>query len=316
MRTPEAVRRLASRQDDVVTTADLRRLGLDEPWVRRRVDAGLWQRVHRGVFVPHPQPPSWRTRARAALAHAGPGAVLSHASAGHLHELVAKPPWVIDVSVPAARQVPPTRGVRYRRRRTMPAVVASGGLVHVDLPDTVLDLLAETRSVDTAIGTLCDAVRTGVHPAAVRAAMADRPWLPGRGLLTELLGEVDVGIESPLESRYLRDVERAHGLPGGARQERQVVGGLWIRADCIYEEYGVRVELDGALAHAGGATAADVWRDNAVLLARSQLTLRYRWLHVGATPCATAHQVALALRSGGWRGVPRLCSPTCGVRRG
>lgn len=75
----------------------------------------------------------------------------------------------------------------------------------------------------------------------------------------------------------------------------------------------MRVELDGRLAHPFGRTDADVWRDNAVVLAHAELTLRYRWAHVAVAPCRTARQVAGALRAGGWRSRPARCSPACPV---
>ena len=133
-----------------------------------------------------------------------------------------------------------------------------------------------------------------------------------RSLVRELLGPGSEAIESPLEYRYARYVERAHRLPRGATQVRQLVGGRWIRADRVYD--GVRVELDGQLAHPFGATDEDVWRDNAVVLAHREVTLRYRWRHVAAEPCATAAQVRQALGQAGWRDRSRPCGPRCALR--
>lgn len=135
----------------------------------------------------------------------------------------------------------------------------------------------------------------------------------GRALLLELLGEAEPGIESPLEHRYARDVERRHGLPRARAQVRDRVGGRWIRADRVYEGLGVRVELDGRLAHPTGRTDDDTWRDNSVVIERSEVTLRYRWRHVAVEPCATAGQVASALRARGWTGGATRCSPTCAL---
>lgn len=73
----------------------------------------------------------------------------------------------------------------------------------------------------------------------------------------------------------------------------------------------MRVELDGQLGHPGGATDADVWRDNVVRVHTGDITLRYRWVHITATSCETASQVAQALRAGGWRGSVKACGPQC-----
>ena len=131
------------------------------------------------------------------------------------------------------------------------------------------------------------------------------------GVLVDL--EVEAGVESPLELRYRVAVERGHGLPQSELQTREVLSGRWIRADCRYRRYGVRVELDGRLAHPGGRTDQDTWRDNAALLETDEITLRYRWHHVAGTPCRTASQVVTALRRGGWQGTPRPCGPGCRV---
>ncbi|QHT57533.1 hypothetical protein GXP71_16625 [Cellulomonas sp. H30R-01] len=166
------------------------------------------------------------------------------------------------------------------------------------------------------VGLVCEVVRAGVRPGVVLLHAEERRALRHRALLVGMLGTdglLDQGVESPLEHRYLRDVERAHGLPSATAQRRDRVGGRWIRADRVHVALGVRVELDGQLAHPHGRTDDDVWRDNAVAVERSELTLRYRWRHVVAQPCRTAAQVAAALTARGWQGHPRRCGRDCTV---
>ena len=88
---------------------------------------------------------------------------------------------------------------------------------------------------------------------------------------------------------------------------------MWIRADCVYRGLGVRVELDGALAHPRGRTDADTWRDNAVVLERGEVTLRYRWRTWRRRAAAPPHRSAQhsARRLGGRA---RPCSPGCAVQ--
>ena len=172
----------------------------------------------------------------------------------------------------------------------MPEV--GGRLRTVHAAETVLDLLGEAADEDAAVGLVTSAVRAGVSARRILSWAEDRAVLAHRGLLRELLDDPTLGIESPLEHRYVRDVERAHGLPRTTGQVRQRVEGAWIRADRVHEGNGVRIELDGRLAHPGGATDRDVWRDNAVLIEHHDLTLRYRWNHVAGRPCAVARQVA------------------------
>lgn len=304
------VRALVARQDGVATTAQLAAGGVGPGAVGRRVRSGVWQRPFRGVVVLQSGRPSWRQRARAGLLAAGPGAALSHATAGYMHGIVAVPGRDVVVSVPATRAVCPRPGLVVRRRRVMP--VAGGALRTVTPEATLLDLVQDAPDDDAVVGLLCDAVRAGVLAGRVLRELEHRT-VRHRALVAAVLGDPDARVESPLEHRYDRDVERAHGLPRSRGQVRHVVDGRWVRADRVFAGLGVRVELDGQLAHPHGRTDRDVWRDNAVLVERAELTLRYRWHHVVVTPCATAGQLGRALRARGWRGSPTRCRPDCEV---
>ncbi|GAA4288182.1 hypothetical protein [Georgenia daeguensis] len=284
-------------------------LGIPPGYLADQVRRRLWQSPYPGVAVIHAGPLPWPTRARAALVYCGRGAALSHSAAAFRWGLTKKPPRQIDVSVPWERRVAGQRDLRIHLRRTMPD--SYGVLPTVHPPETVVDLWGELADADAAITLLCDAARARISLDDVAAAAAGRARLPRRKLLGELLEEVREGVESALERRYRVDVERRHGLPASKLQVRDHVGGRWIRADVVYPRHRLRVELDGTLAHPGGRTAADTWRDNAVLIERDERTLRYRWTHVAATPCRTASQVAAALRRGGWRGTARACRPGC-----
>ncbi|MEN0130234.1 MAG: hypothetical protein AAGC49_12395 [Brevundimonas sp.] len=281
--------------------------------VQRRVQSGRWQRLHQGVMLLHSGAPTWRERAHGAVLYAGRDAALSHASAAFVHGMAARPGAVIEVSIPATRAVRPSRGLRIHRRQKMPR--ASGRLRAVNEDATAVDLVDAARSLDEAVSAVVASVRRGLLPDRILAEAAERARLRHRAALVEMLSPGADEIESPLEFRYGRDVERRHGLPRGRTQLRQQVGGRWIRADRVYVGFATRVEVDGQLAHPHGRTDDDVWRDNALVLAHREVTLRYRWHHVAATPCASAAQVAHALRLGGWQGTPRRCGPSCTLDR-
>lgn len=304
---------LAARQFDVVRRGQLLAIGATGRWIDHRVSSGRWQRVFPGVYAVHSGPLPWRTRAAAALAHAGSGAALSHRSAGYLHEFAPEPPGVIEVSVDHRRRVDPQARLRIYRRRGVPP--SRGRLRAVDRAETAVDLAEAAQTADDVVGILCAAVRAGTWPEEIMGVLALRARVRGRALLVELLSEVAEGVESPLERRYCHHVERRHGLPRATLQVRQRIGGRWIRADALYAGLGVRTELDGALAHPEGRTDRDTWRDNSVLIAHGEITLRYRWSHVVGSPCDVARQVEQALRSRGWPGRARACGPACPVAR-
>lgn len=310
---PEVVARLADPQGGVVLTSQLVGAGADHDWIARQVAGRRWQRLHRGVLLTHTGPPAWRERAWAALLYAGPDAALSHESAAALQGIrpgvAARLP--VHVVIPERRRVSRAAGIVVHRRVTPPS--SSGRPRRTVVAETVVDVVANARSLDDAVGWLCDAARAGVQGQAVLDVLSRRPNVRRGALLREVLEEVARGVESPLERRYHLDVERAHGLPQARLQRQETVAGVRIRADAVYEGFRLRVELDGALAHPAGRTDDDTWRDNAVLLARGDVTLRYRWRHVALTPCATAAQVAGALRARGWSGTARRCHPGCAV---
>lgn len=303
------IARVGRPQAGVVTRSQLLALGCDDSSIARRITRGEWQRLHPGVIVPWSGPVPWLARAWGAVLGAGDGAALSGLSAAYLTGMVTRPPLVIDVTLPHNRRAGYGEGVRVHRRVRMPA--AGGRPRRVWRADTAVELAAASPTVDDAVGWVTAAARAGTNALELADAVARRPRFRHRGLLLELVAEVAEGIESPLERRYNHDVERRHGLPEARLQVRQLIAGLWLRADGIYDGYDVRVELDGWLGHPGGRTDADTWRDNAVVLEHREITLRYRWSHVAGTPCATATQVAAALVRAGWRGPLRRCGPAC-----
>lgn len=304
----------ARRRDDVVTVAEALALAVSPRSLQRQVDSGRWQRLHRGVYVIHNGPPTWRTTARAALAFAGRGAALSHDAAAYVHEFGGPPPRVVDVTIPGARYVMPSGGVRIHRAAGR-AVEMRARFPVVGKADTAADLSGAARGGDRVLEVVAAAVRAGAWPEHIAQAVERRPNARNRGLVLEMVLLAADGVESALELRYHRDVERRHGLPVARRQAWEKIGGWWIRADCVYEGLGVRCELDGAFAHPGGRTDRDTWRDNAVMIDRGDITLRYRWIHVAVAPCKTAAQVAAALRTRGWLGEARACGPACAVAR-
>ena len=135
-----------------------------------------------------------------------------------------------------------------------------------------------------------------------------------RAELDDVLTAAGSGIHSVLEYRYLRDVERAHGLPRSRHQVRVVIDGQVAYRDAYYEEYQVAVELDGRLAHPDEERWRDSHRDTRAG-AQGVQTCRYDWRDVYAHPCQTALLQAQVLRRRGWRGTPKPCSPGCPVGR-
>ena len=77
-----------------------------------------------------------------------------------------------------------------------------------------------------------------------------------------------------LELCYLRNVERAHGLPRGERQVPAIGIAGRIYRDVEYKTYRTVVELDGRAAHPESDRWRDMRRDNASVVA-GRWVLRY-----------------------------------------
>lgn len=311
----DSIERLARRHRGAVTHAQALAAGATPTWIGGRVRRRQWQRALPGVYVTFTGPLPWRTRAWAALLYCGEGAVLGFEAAAYESHLVSEPPATVDVWVPAHRRVQDQPGLRVHRRTHLERDRVLTRPPRTRRVATVLDLVTRCRNAEAVVATVTTATRQGVSPDGVLALLATLPRHRWRRLLFDVLADADAGVESTLEWHYHHRVERDHGLPRLELQSRQKVGGRWIRADRRHQRYRLRIELDGELAHPGGRTDEDTWRDNDVVIEVEETTLRYRWRHVVGGSCRTAAQVVRAMRSRGWSGMPRPCGPQCPVRR-
>ncbi|MBC2960673.1 hypothetical protein [Nocardioides deserti] len=267
---PPVVLPLLRRQSGVVARRQVLGGGGDDALLGRLLRGRHWARLHDGVYVDHTGPPSFEQRAW--------GAVLLHAPA-------------VLAGATALRAY----GVR---------TGAAPGHAPVEVA-------AGAPAADHAVAVLADACQTGRStPARLRQALGGRPRLAGRRLLLEVLADVDAGAWSALERRYLVDVERAHGLPRGRRQQRAETAAGWVSRDVAYPTYDTLVELDGRFVHdRSSARWSDLSRD-AAALAAGQVTVRLGWRHV-LDPCSTAFSVAGVLATRGWDGAPVPYGDAC-----
>lgn len=296
---------LAQAQGGVVSVGQAETLGLGRHPRQRLLRSGQWQRLEGPVLVVHPFAVSWEGQAWAGILIGGREARLSRAAAAHLHGLTAEPPELIDVLVhsPVPDRHP---WVFHRDQAGVRSPRSPGAPPRTTIEDTVLDLCEGTEPKEL-VHWLTQAVQTR-RTSSVRllAALEGRARHGRRALLRELLGDVGQGAESPLELRYLRDVERAHGLP---KAERQQSNRRRHRRDVRYEQFGVVVELDGRIGHEGLGRFRDMSRDNGALL-DGEITLRYGSADVSEEACTVARQVFFMLRSRGYDGQLRRC-PRC-----
>ena len=309
---------LVQRQRGVLTRAQAMAAGLSRAQVEARLRSGRWRRLFLGVYVTFTGPVPRASRLWAAVLRAGPGAVLSHDTAAELAGLTEAtgPDSAIHVTVPADRSPVRIAGlVIHRSTRVARCAHPSRLPPQTRVEETVVDLTQSANSVADAIGWLARAVGSRATTTdRIASSLRLRPKLRHREVLLAALGDVALGAHSLLELRYLRDVERAHGLPGSQRQVRRSAEGVLGKGPASYDDvryptYRTRVELDGRAAHPDHRRWRDMRRDNAAVVDGDRV-LRYGTADVVASPCAVAAQVAGVLHQSGWAAPLGRC-PRC-----
>ncbi len=299
---PADLLRLAALQAGVLSTEQVLGLGMTrKPLDRMLADRFGWQRMSNGLYLTVPGEVGWAASAWGGVLLGGPGARIGGSAATHLWGLSDQPDEVL-VLVPDHRHRVPRQPWRFVRERPGLRRPSQGSPPRIGIEDAVLD-----RSAELADSAVVDLVTTAIQSrrttaTRLRRRLGERGRLRHRELLLALLADIGEGAESPLELAYLRDVERAHGLPRGTRQHRS---GRHVR-DILYQQFGLVVELDGRLGHEGLGRFRDMRRDNGALL-RGEMTLRYGWGDVRGRCCPVAWQVGSVLARLGWTGTPNRC---------
>jgi very-short-patch-repair endonuclease len=304
---------LLSVQAGIVDRDQALDAGFSQRQISYRFRSGVWQRVYPGVYATFTGQLPRHARLWAAVRFAGDGAMVSHETAAEVHGMIDRPAPDIHVTVPLSRRPArtrrPVRGIVVHRsdqsREHLPGPFKLP-LTRVD--DTVLDLVADAPTFDHAYTWISRAVfRNLVTASGLREALALRSRARWRAWLNDAFAEAQDGVLSPLELHYVRDVERAHGLPASQHQARRQLNGQTHFKDNWYPEYRLAVEIDGPAYHENEQVQRDKERDNANLAADDVKTFRFGPVDVTERACGTAATVALTLRRHGWQGVPRPC---------
>jgi hypothetical protein len=285
---------------------------MDPDAIDRLLRSGRWQRLHPGSYTVFTGEPSREAVLWAALHRSGSGAVLSHLTAAELFHLVDRPSSLIHVTIPHHRRVERVPGVVIHRSVRVPEARHPTALPpRTRIEETVLDLVQDAASAEGAFVWACGACQRRLTTAErIAATMSRRKKVRWRAELLAALGDIDDGAHSLLEQRYVRRVERPHGLPHAKRQVQVIRGTRYSYLDNLYLAYRLSVELDGRMAHPDYRRWLDNRRINEAA-AEGRATLVYNWADVSWRSCETAWQIGLALRHGGWPGIVRSCGSSC-----
>src|ERR1700735_4508703 len=310
---PGECNELIAFQSGVVARSQLLPLGIADERICALLRARRWTRLQRGVYATFTGEPCRNALLWAAVLRAGQGG-LSHQTAAELYGIADEPGRLIHVTVPASRH-PARPGIPgvviHRSDRALLALHPVLQPPRTRIEETVIDLVQAAPTFDDAFGWLCRAAGRRLTPTArLRVALDSRAKMRWRAETISALAEIAGGVQSVLEHRYVRDVERPHGLPVPRRQVKVVRGARSIYLDNHYDALRVAVELDGRAAHTADERFRDMHRDNANTVA-GIITLRYGWSDVTVRRCETASQIAAVLRQRGWDGAPHRCGPAC-----
>jgi predicted transcriptional regulator of viral defense system len=254
---------IASRQWGRVTWAQIKGLGIPRTTVTAWLRQGYLHRRLPGVYAVGHSSSSHEADIAAALLYAGPGAMLSHATAAWWLGLLDEPPRVIHVSTP--RQCRSQPGIKVHQRRHCDRV-RHNRLPTTTLPQTLLDLAA-TAPLRTVRRALAKADYAGsLDVQAVEAEIG--PGRPGSVRLRRALTDHQPRLartKSQNEVLFLEICEAA-GLP---MPETNVYIAGW-EVDALWRDQRVAVEIDGYGNH---RSPAQVRRDR-----RKEFTLRQHGL--------------------------------------
>jgi very-short-patch-repair endonuclease len=297
---------LAAEQDDVVSRRQLRALGIDRRAVMVDVGAGRWQTVGLQVVVLHNGPLTTRQRYWVGVLHAGRDAVLCAASALCASGVAIPEPSVVHVAVRRgshARDLDDHRvNVRVHELRRTSADDVHPALMppRHRVPRATLDAATMAPTPDAVRALVCAVVQQRHATVAALSAAVDRSCrVRHRGIVRQVLADIDGGSESLPELQFLRIVRRA-GLPLPSRQVRvRRADGSWY-LDVVWERFGLVVEVDGAQHYSVLHREADAARDRELAIQSRQPVRFSSWI-IRRDPLLVAATLERLLESRGWQ---------------
>jgi predicted transcriptional regulator of viral defense system len=283
-----AMASLAGRQHGVIALLQLVSLGLNPRTVTARVQAGRLHRIHDGVFAVGHSLLTKYGRYMAAVLACGPGAALSHRSAGDLRGMRPDSRGIVDVTAPR-RAGRSRQGIAAHTSRILtPAdITIVQGIPCTSVARTLLDLAAtiDAQGVVKAIeraerqrifdaGDVYDLLRrAGGHRGAPKlAAVMGRPLDLDNSELERIAAQLIAGDPS---------------IPPPDRNA--IIEGY--EMDFAWLDQKLNVEVDGGEFHGTAiARRRDTRRDRRLALA-DWLVVRYSWDDVVNRPDATLREL-------------------------
>lgn len=274
---------LAGRQHGVVARRQLRGLGFDDSAIDSRLRRGALLALHRGVFAVGHRKLTIQGHWMAAVLACGPGAVLSHRSAGEHWALVPRSGSIAEVTRPGAFKGRP-RVRAHRSKLPSDEVEVLDGIPVTSVSRALFDLAAVLSRWQLEQALNEAEVRQLTSRLSVPDLLRRHPGRRGAATLRALLDEEVYGITRlELERRFAALID-THRLPRPRRNAHVAVRGRFFEVDCLWRRQRIIVELDGRAAHdTRRAFDADRERDR-ILMAEGWLPMRVTWRQLQDEP--------------------------------
>jgi hypothetical protein len=282
------VGQFAARQQARIALHQLIGLAVRRSTIDRWLARGFLHRRLPGIYAVGSPARTVESDLWEAVLYAGPGAMLSHATAAKWLDMIDR--WPAAIHVSTSRRRASLSGIRVHSRRMGLARTLHHALPVTSIDDTLLDLAAtgELKLVRRSFARL-DYQRR-LHAASVRQACRR-----GRNGSLPLRDELDR--YHPLMARTRSDLEIAYlrlGLPQ-PDDVNVLIGG--VSCDIVYYDAKVIVMLDGAGNHRSRGQVRRDLADAFELRKAGWLVLRYGEAEIYGQPAAVCAEVLAALAS-------------------
>jgi very-short-patch-repair endonuclease len=295
------VAELAVDQAQVISRAQLYKLGMSRAEVRAEVSAGRWQRIGRHCLAIHCGPLTVQARHWVAVLEAGPRAFIDGESALVLAGLEHFKVERIRVTVPRGARIRHRGGTLNIRqtRRWSPDDVEPLGLPRARVAVAAIRAALWAKSDRQAALVLTMVVQQGLTTVEALSVQLlrirrDRRRALLQAVLLDLLG----GVRSLSELDVLRGC-RDRGLPEPDLQALRRTSGGTVYLDFRWKCWKVVLEVDGIQHSWAQQLVPDALRHNRIAMS-GDVVLRLPVLGLRACPDEFFDQLEEALRSAGW----------------
>jgi very-short-patch-repair endonuclease len=248
---------IAARQYGILSREQALSCGISSPAIGRRVAAGHWIIVCRGIYRLSAFPVSAQQALLAACRWASPHGVVSHRAAAGLWKLEPFALEVLEITVPRPAR-PVVEGVRVHRSADVEAGDRTqiGVFPITTVTRTLIDLggVTSNENLEVAFDSALRRRMTTVDRVERRLERMERRGRRGPAAIAGLLSQRSRGVataESPLETRFSR-LLRGSRLPMPVGQYEISDRGLLLgRVDFAYPDRKLAIEVDGYEYHHG-----------------------------------------------------------------